>query len=283
MVSSVNDKSWLDPIYVAATIVVVVVVVVVVLVLVLCRYKYSNYCTSPPTYFYGRFKFDIPARCEAEGSVIPIRHRNSEMGLFQEVRQRKYLPKELKSFINDRVIPCFKDQRKTNENQFAVVLPLPDSDYATVRFEPSDELGWPVLNKEHPVMPKDEEGYSNYIAAQPINNNCHSEEVIFGKYSTINSPFDELWRAYVDRNGTSPICILLYSWNQPCARCTDVIIRVAEEKSRDQTKFVVVHTTFWPSETENEREANREKLIKNDITIYHVRYPEFIPPATTVT
>ena len=67
--------------------------------------------------------------------------------------------------------------------------------------------------------------------ARPSSNNCHSEEEIFGKYSVIDTPFYHLWSAYVERNGAYPKCILIYSWNLPCSRCTEAIIQVTGKKA----------------------------------------------------
>ena len=193
-----------------------------------------------------------------------------------------YSPDNLHSFINDTIIPFFKDQR-SSAYQFAVLLFLSDKDVHNItdmNFYPSDTSGQPICDRNYPSMPLETASYGNYIVARPVHNNRHSEEVIFGKYSTINSPFDKLWRAYVNRNGTSPKSILLYSWNQPCARCTDVIIRALEDKPYRKTEVIVVHTRPWSSsETERELKMNRDKLTKMGITVKSVACPRKVLPA----
>ena len=189
----------------------------------------------------------------------------------------------LQTFVNGVITPHFKGQRLSGY-QFAVVLLLSDSDYnniANVCFDPSDGYGQPLLDKTYPLMPKSASSYGNYIVARPRDNCNHSEEEIFGKYSNSRSPFSQLWNAYANRNRyhAIPSCVLLYSWNLPCSRCTDVIIRAFEESLYHQTKVIVAHTTFWPSETEDEYKANQERMTRKGIAVQHVRNPTHILPA----
>ena len=120
--------------------------------------------------------------------------------------------------------------------------------------------------------------YQNYIVASPSSNSWHSEEEILGKYSSINSPFSQLWNAYVKHNGSPPKCVLLYSWNLPCSRCTDVIIRSLNDSMYRCTSVIVAHTIFWRSESEDEHRMNTEKLSQENITVEQVRYPKRLSP-----
>ena len=200
---------------------------------------------------------------------------------FNKKRSLTSLPDNFRTFINDTIIPAFMNQRATGY-QFAVLMLLSEDnlrDIAKTVFTPN-HMGRPIVNKDHPSMPSDRASYGNYIVARPVNNSYHSEEEIFGMYSSTNSPFIELWNSYVSRNGTSPKCILLYSWNLPCSRCTDVIIRSLEEQPYNTTSVIVAHTTYWKwSESESVLRQNIEKLKKKNVSVHHVTYPANLPPA----
>jgi hypothetical protein len=104
--------------------------------------------------------------------------------------------------------------------------------------------------------------------------------VIFGQYSVIDSPFSHLWSAYVEHTGAYPKCVLVYSWNLPCTRCTDVIIRSLREEPYKRVSVIVAHTIFWNrSESESQHKMNTEKLKREKITVKQVPYPVHLPPA----
>ena len=187
------------------------------------------------------------------------------------------LPHQFHDFVVQKIIPSFNSQRLVSY-QFAVVLLLSESDFKNINqtsFIPSNFLGQPILNKTFPSMPL--ANYGNYIVARP--NSYHSEEEIFGQYSVIGSPFSRLWSAYVGRNGAYPKCILIYSWNLPCSRCTDVIIRSLGEQPYNCTNVIVAHTICWRSETDLDYKNNREKLMNKNITVEQVPYPIQLQPA----
>ena len=192
-----------------------------------------------------------------------------------------HLPYQLHNFVVQQIIPYFNDQRLT-AYQFAVVVLLSESDFDNIcqtNFTPSDIWGRPILNKAFSVMPQDLKKYGNYVVARPSSNDCHSEEEIFGKYSVINTPFYHLWSAYVERNGAYPKCILIYSWNLPCSRCTEAIIRSLGEKPYNGVSVIVAHTIFWMrSESDSQHKMNQEKLISKNITVEQVQYPVHLPP-----
>ena len=209
-------------------------------------------------------------------------HFNEEDSLhevdFHVSNMKSPLPNQLHKFINKTVIPSFKGQRASKQYQFAVLLLLSENDYnniTKISFDPCDRSGQPLLDDGHPVMPNNASSYGNYVVARPIDNCNHSEEEIFGKYSNSGSPFTQLWNAYINNNGAIPSCVLLYSWNLPCSRCTDVIIRAFEESPYNQTKVIVVHTTFWRSETNDKK--NTKKLTIMNITVENVICPVRIP------
>ena len=193
------------------------------------------------------------------------------------------LPHEFYNFITQKIIPYFNDQRIA-AYQFAVVVLLSESDFDNIcqtSFTPSDNLGRPILNKAFSVMPQDLKKYGNYVVARPSINShqCHSEEAIFEKYSVIDSPFSHLWSAYVERNGAYPKCILIYSWNLPCSRCTEAIIRSLGEKPYNSVSVIVAHTQLWLGEFVSDWNKNREKLASKNITVQQIRYPIRLSPA----
>ena len=190
------------------------------------------------------------------------------------------LPHQFHDFIIQKIIPYFNGQRNRSY-QFAVVVLLSESDLDNLcqtSFIPSDS-GKPILNKNFSAMPQDREDYGNYIVARPFSNSYHSEEEIFGKYSVTDSPFSHLWSAYVERNDEDPKCILIYSWNLPCTRCTEAIIRSLGKEPYNSVCIIVAHTRFWELESVSDRNKNREKLVSKNITVQQVGCPFHIPPA----
>ena len=190
------------------------------------------------------------------------------------------LPHHFSDFIV-KIIPYFLGQRRKGY-QFAVVVLLSENDFDNIcqtNFTPSDS-GKPIVDKTVPSMPQDRADYGNYIVARPICNSYHSEEVLFGWNSVNNGPFSHLWSAYVEHTGAYPKCILIYSWNLPCTRCTDVIIRSLREEPYNRVGVIVAHTQFWPLESGLDRNKNRENLTRNNITVHQVGYPTRIPPAS---
>ena len=191
------------------------------------------------------------------------------------------LPDNFHSFITATIIPSFKQQRLTG-NQFAVVVLLSEKDLHDIfgtTFVPSNG-GKPLLDNSHPSMPHNAINYGNYIVARPSSCSWHSEEEIFG-YSSINSPFSQLWTAYEKLNHSPPKCVLLYSWQLPCSRCTDVIIRSLNDNMYRVrcTSVIVAHTIYWKSESEDKRRENKEKLKKERINVVQVPYSVRLSPA----
>ena len=193
------------------------------------------------------------------------------------------LPYNFHNFINNRIIPLFKDQRASSQYQFAVLVLLSEDDLADISntsFTPSNHLDQPLVDKDYTSMPRqDSASCGNYIVARPSHNNWHSEEEIFSGGNSC-SPFSRLWDAYVKCNGHYPKCILLYSWNLPCSRCTKVITRSLKDWPYNVTNVIVAHTTYWKwSESSDEHRENEDKLKKENINVKHVNNPTSISKA----
>ena len=213
-----------------------------------------------------------------EGAMWPGHEANADstrydLPVFKTNHKRAILPlpKNFQDFITGIIIPSFKEQRLTG-NQFAVVLLLSENDLCNIfgtTFVPSDG-GQPLVDNYYASMPHNTTHYGNYIVARPISNSWHSEEEIFKKYYSINFPFSQLWNAYVKHNGSPPKCVLLYTWNLPCSRCTDVIIRSLNDDTYSCTSVIVAHTMNWQRESEDRHRRNKEKLVKENITVVQV-------------
>ena len=232
---------------------------------------YCCYCKSTGRHY--QVSLESCDGCCLTIHIVSKKNVGHDLPVLQE-RTLTSLPSNFHNFITTTIIPSFEKQRLTRY-QFAVVVFLSKKDFNNIcdmPFVPSYG-GQPLLNNSHPSMPQNA---INYIAARPSSDGCHSEEEIFGKYSSINSPFSQLWSAYVRRNGSPPKCILLYSWNLPCSRCTDVIIRSLNDNMYSCTSVIVAHTIFWRSESEDKHRKDKEKLKKENITVVQVPYPEYL-------
>ena len=254
---------------------------VVLIALLLCCYNFGTHRISPK----ACDDFELATQPESKESTPPYFSYRPNVHVCHDIpvnrrRMLTPLPNSFHNFIIGIIIPFFEKQRLTGY-QFAVVVLLSEKDFNNVcdlAFVPSDG-GQPLLNNSHPLMPHNVIHYGNYITARPISNSWHSEEEIFGKYSSINSPFSQLWSAYMRHNGSPPKCVLLYTWNLPCSRCTDVIIRSLNDSMYRCTSVIVAHTIFWRSDSEDEHRKNTGKLKKENITVVQVPYPEYLSPA----
>ena len=269
----------------------VVLVVVLIALLLCCYYQHNRKLRVSPKVRYQRVSSDSLESCdELEPPTQPTSHRldadssgyvcyDPPVSNINHERTLSPLPYNFQDFITDIIIPSFKEQRST-ANQFAVVVLLSEKDFYNIlgtTFVPSDG-GQPLLDNYYASMPQNATHYGNYIVARPTSSSWHSEEEIFGNH---NSPFSQLWTAYMRHNGSPPKCVLLYTWNLPCSRCTDVIIRSLNNSMYRCTSVIVAHTTYWQRELGGQCIRNEEKFTKENITVEQVRYPEFIPPART--
>ena len=225
----------------------------------------------------------VESDCERE-SDVPKDRPNFPTPTVRVNQERPVtqLPSNFYDFIIDKIIPDFIGQRSKGY-QFAVVVLLSENDFDNISqtsFTPSDCSGKPILDNNFSIMPQSRADYGNYIVARPISNSYHSEEAIFEQYSVNDSPFSHLWNKYVERNhGAYPKCILIYSWNLPCSRCTDVIIRSLGEEPYNRVSVIVAHTQVWQLETALDRSKSTNKLFYNSIKVQKVVYPTRIPPA----
>ena len=250
----------------------------------------THKASSVPPYYFSRISSDDIASYpgshqepgyEASDDSTGYVCRDPPVSNINQKRTLSPLPNNFDNFIIDAVVPSFKKQRSTGRYQFAVVILLSENNFDNIsdmEFEPSNILGEPLLNNTYPSMPRNAANYGNYIAARPDSVSCHSEEEIFGKYSSINSPFRQLWTAYTSHNGSTPNCVLLYTWQLPCTQCTDVIIRSLNDNMYRRTSVIVAHTIYWRSESEEEHRENEKKLKKENIAVVQVPYPEYLSP-----
>ena len=296
------------------TVVGIAIAIAVAIIVVVCCYCYCRNTNHPPrksTYHGNRVTpsnlesgslkrlIELPIKPpnrHTKGDYTLVNDSESETDVPEEypnlpiptvsVSQERpvtHLPHHFSDFVVDKIIPYFLDQRK-RAYQFAVVVLLSENDFDNIyqtSFTPSrSDSGKPIVDNDYISMPRDRTEYGNYIVARPLSNSYHSEEEIFGQHSVTDSPFSHLWSAYVKHSGAYPKCILIYSWNLPCSRCTDVIVRSLREGPYNRVGVIVAHTTFWPLESGLDRNKNRENLTRNNITVQQIGYHIHISPAS---
>ena len=268
------EEAGLSPTVLGILVAAVVLALIIVFLVCCCCCCYCWCCRNLRRHYQVSLESCDGCCCTIQ--IASKRRVSCDRPVLQE-RKPSSLPNNFHNFITAIIIPSFEKQRLTRY-QFAVVVLLSEKDLNNIcgmKFIPSYE-GQPILDKHHPSMPK---SAINYIAARPSSDGCHSEEEIFGKYSSINSPFSQLWTAYLKRNRSTPKCVLLYSWQLPCSRCTDVIIRSLNDSMYRCTSVIVAHTIYWRSESEEEHRENEKKLKKENIAVVQVPYPEYLSPA----
>ena len=117
-----------------------------------------------------------------------------------------------------------------------------------MKFHPHDP---PITNNSKLSMPDD---YHNYIVARPLNDSHHAEEVILEN-------LNQLWKGFMSHNhGIPPKCLILYSWNFPCTRCTDLIIRSFNKPPYKSVSVIVAATAYWEKELHETRHQNEAKM-----------------------
>ena len=269
-------------------IVAVMFLLVLTVLLLLCCYNFRTYYhrTSPDS-VESCDDFELATQPASKETVPLYSSYRPNVHVCHDIpanrkRMLTSLPNNFHNFITTIIIPSFEKQRLTGY-QFSAVVLLSEKNFNNIcstTFVPGYG-GQPLLDNSHPLMPNNATHYGNYIAARPISNSWHSEEEIFGKYmySSLDSPFRQLWTAYMRRNRSTPKCVLLYTWNLPCSRCTDVIIRSLNDSMYRCTSVIVAHTIYWRSESEEEHRENEKKLKKENIAVVQVPYPEYLSPA----
>lgn len=175
------------------------------------------------------------------------------------------------------VISKFKDQRRQEEYQFAVLFfvqqeikALKDM-YVNCNFNfRNNYRDHQLCNYEATFWPEIDKFY-NYMVSRHSDTN-HAEEIILDQ-------FLEMWDRFLQlKRGKKPSFVILYSWLMLCSRCTKKLIHLMEDRFKP-TQFVVVYTVpAWAGEEEDVAEESREKLLSAQIRVYHVHYDEYLPP-----
>jgi hypothetical protein len=184
-----------------------------------------------------------------------------------EVRSMIDAPDDFDDFIRQAIVPKFKQQRRYDQKQFAVLLlatekDLRDISHCQMKFRPHDP---PITNNLNLSMPDNEKEYRNYIVARPCNDNHHAEKEIFDH-------LDQLWNGFMRHNdhGVPPKCFILYSWNFPCSKCTQLIIDSFNKPRYKSVSVIVAATAFWSEEEHEIRQQNEVKMRQEHFRVsYH--------------
>ena len=164
------------------------------------------------------------------------------------------LPKNFDTFVRKIIVPNFSQQRRCDQNQFAVLLFVTEKDFRDInqmKFHPHDS---PITNNKRLSMPDNEDDYHNYIVARPQNDKYHAENVIFDN-------LDRLWKGFMSRsNKIPPKCFILYSFNFPCTKCTNLIIRSFNKPPYKSVSVIVAATAYWDRESHEVRSQNVAKM-----------------------
>jgi hypothetical protein len=183
-----------------------------------------------------------------------------------EVRSMIDAPNDFDNFIRQVIVPKFEQQRDYyhQQNQFAVLLLVTDEDLRDIsqmKFHPHDP---PITNNLNLSMPDNEKEYRNYIVARPCNDNHHAEKEIFDH-------LDQLWNGFMRHNdhGVPPKCFILYSWNFPCSKCTQLIIDSFNKPRYKSVSVIVAATAFWGEEEHEIRHQNEAKMKRE---LFHTSY-----------
>lgn len=188
-------------------------------------------------------------------------------GYVSEARSMIDIPDGFDYFIRHIIVPMFEQQRCYNhQNQFAVLLLVTNEDLRDIsqmRFHPNSS---PITNNSNLSMPENVEQYHNYIVARPKNDNHHAEKEIF-------EHLDQLWDGFLrhSNNGIPPKCFILYSWNFPCTKCTQLIINSFNKPLYKSVSVIVVATAFWDKEDHEVRHQNEEKMQQEKFRVKYYR------------
>ena len=183
----------------------------------------------------------------------------------QQTRPKVTLPLDFDTFIQGVVEPTFESHRRKKQNQFAVLMLTSDEELMNpvdlIKFYPRPS-NLPPTSQSSLSMPASEEDYHNYIVARPRNNHVHSEALIFQN-------LDKLCKGYSSHNnGIPPKCFILYSWNFPCTKCTDLIIKSFNRRQYRAVKVIVAARKRWTKETRAECHQSIQKMEDQQISCY---------------
>ena len=163
------------------------------------------------------------------------------------------------NFIRHVIVPKFEKQRLYGrQNQFVVLVLATDEDQ--MKFHPYDP---PITNNGNLSMPDNEKQYYNYIVARPRNDSHHAEKEIL-------KHLDQLWNGFMRHSGKiPPKCFILYSWNFPCTKCTQLIIDSFNKPQYKCVSVIVAATAFWGKEKRKIRKQNEAKIKQER---FHLSY-----------
>ena len=184
----------------------------------------------------------------------------------QSEEEQVNVPEGFETFIRETIVPTFESQRRSKQKQFAVLLLISEHelmDLDRIEFYPSHQ---PLTSNTSLYMPVLEREFRNYIVARPQRKGLyHAEDIIFEK-------LDQLWSGYLRNNGgVPPKCFILYTWNVPCSRCTDLIIRSFNEDQYKAVSVIVAATAWWKMEKRKVRLENEQKFRDERFSYINIR------------
>ena len=99
--------------------------------------------------------------------------------------------------------------------------------------------------------------------------------MVFGpKY---DNPFSQFWSAYVHENNSQPKAIIMYSWNFPCSRCTELIVSILGEQQYSvlsDVHVLIAYSRVWDSEEGYPYVAERNMETMRDRIGAYIQYVE---------
>ena len=146
---------------------------------------------------------------------------------------------ELRNLIYHRFITDFRNGGLVENDQFAIVVFLPDTNWKQFNYEPSrnNDGKKPYINPRSSVSPPDGVQYGNYLAARPI----FGEETVHSEVQIVNR-LEHLYEQYEAKHKKPPNAMLIYSWIVPCVGvgCTDMLIDTLKKEpySKIPNKFL---------------------------------------------
>ena len=207
----------------------------------------SKDSTHPETKANGA----VPHTTEAEHGTPNGEPTVNSLRVSRRSRRNGTILNDFERFAGHDMIMKFEEQRQVKFQFFVVVL-ASDEDLQNlgrgVTYHPHIPSlpQQPLIDNRCLIMPSSAAEYGNYLVARFESCAYHSEEVLFGpKY---DSPFSQLWSAYVKNEGSVPNAVLLYSWNFPCGRCTELITRVLSQEQYSGTRVMLAYSRIWDSE-----------------------------------
>ena len=172
-------------------------------------------------------------------------------------------------FIEQQVIPRFKDQRE--RSQFAVAILCTkeecENDLQAINYSPSNWQGYPILDSRQIGMPTKYDDFDNYIVSRPWKReDFHAEELLIPE-------LDHLYSAFKSKHNEAPSYIILYTWITPCSSCAQMILDKLSQPPYRDTPRLVAYTTNTQKRGDDIRGA-RDSLRIAGIKVIHVPYEQ---------